>query len=660
MTLESARMADSGVLGEVARVASTGASTGHTAATAAPPNGRPKKRKRSRRVSIPEDAGDVAVYAHHLERYSESFYAERRGRNQRWLHGASDETRIASSTWSNTELTLLFQSLARRSRLRPDLISEDLGGSKTSVEVETYLTQLAEAARSVSRSSSVILRGGNGAREMSEAWVKREEELAQQLQHPRAGDAATITTTHNEQVSNAVLFLHSHRKKKQHVRNVAVGGTSLPTFSIKELAKWMHCHSANPGHGPGTARKEYRVFARTHDVPVLRNLSGGKPGRPRSVKRKKGGLQNGAVSCIVEEASPISGTTTHRVLLRAIELGLLLVVTDNDLSALSHTEAKLKFKNRNVTSSQQESIPTGYISSIMVAFAADLPGDEAMARSSIAFKGWRLAQRTRADALQRLLASVTHEELEWIAACADFSKPVTAATAPPTPTGESSVAATAAVPFPTSSPDQRSSETFHGYSLVGMDAKERERFKARIRARELKYGSNSEAHYLSRGLLPTDDGRSIAWNRGKTRVLAAFQDKLQHLEGADRRRAMHRLRKQVRTHGLLKALESEYGASRAAQIQADFEKSAACPGDGDGDGASVDQDDADAQNSPFVVDDAQIASADSVKVTSPRLPASASARFVEIGHTRSMVLERLQYNSESGILNLKAIAKALA
>ncbi|KAH8081103.1 hypothetical protein HD553DRAFT_261625, partial [Filobasidium floriforme] len=89
--------------------------------------------------------------------------------------------------WSDQETQTFFGSLARRSRWRPDLISQDLGGSKSESEIGWLIDSLRllseiERAKRPDRGTeeNSIWKEGFApcVREVSEGWIEREEDLA--------------------------------------------------------------------------------------------------------------------------------------------------------------------------------------------------------------------------------------------------------------------------------------------------------------------------------------------------------------------------------------------------------------------------------------------------------------------------------------------------
>ena len=80
------------------------------------------------------------------------------------------------SSWTAAEKDVFFHSLSVHSRLRPDLIAEELPG-KTVVDVCVYLDLLANAAKD-SGHASWSRRSFEPAVEVSDKWIKFEEEQA--------------------------------------------------------------------------------------------------------------------------------------------------------------------------------------------------------------------------------------------------------------------------------------------------------------------------------------------------------------------------------------------------------------------------------------------------------------------------------------------------
>jgi hypothetical protein len=89
----------------------------------------------------------------------------------------------SSGAWSGKEKAMFFCALQRRSRYRPDLIAADVG-TKTVVEVCGYLASLHEAAAQYPSPKFTSTGGGEleGARQMSDAWIEREEAFAKEME----------------------------------------------------------------------------------------------------------------------------------------------------------------------------------------------------------------------------------------------------------------------------------------------------------------------------------------------------------------------------------------------------------------------------------------------------------------------------------------------
>jgi hypothetical protein len=122
---------------------------------------------------------------------------------------------VSSNRWSSSEKSTFFHSIARHSRLRPDLISLDIG-SKNILEVQEYINILEDGKREVQRDGEGggarwVTRGWmEGAREVSEDWVQFEEYLAASV------------------ISNEAVWI-GERKEKERVqewRDVVDVGTS--------------------------------------------------------------------------------------------------------------------------------------------------------------------------------------------------------------------------------------------------------------------------------------------------------------------------------------------------------------------------------------------------------------------------------------------------
>jgi hypothetical protein len=85
----------------------------------------------------------------------------------------------SNAYWTSNDKATFFASVARHSRWRPDLISEDLGGEKSTADVCSYINLLEQA--SAHNPTERGVESQPAAHEVSMEWIAIEEELAGQI-----------------------------------------------------------------------------------------------------------------------------------------------------------------------------------------------------------------------------------------------------------------------------------------------------------------------------------------------------------------------------------------------------------------------------------------------------------------------------------------------
>lgn len=630
---------DEGLQGEVQRHASTSTAI-H--ADSAPEQDQQRAKKRKRRQAPPTPTDALEIYARRLDTHAQDLYSHLHGADRRWLRGAQGE-RIASDQWSDEDLALFFTSLARRSRLRPDLIADDLGGRKTTFQVSAYLSQLSAATLDATPTRPFAI--CPAAREVSDKWLKQEERLAGRLQ-----GQLNDKTTYDQKVCNATWFLHSRLDFVRTCDPIAIETSTVPAYALADLAAEMQIRRAGRGLKRGMPRQRYRVFGELHPLPTLTGGDEFKRGRPRKVKRRR---RDDGVEELHHEDGP-DKTSAYRVLIRAIELGLLLVVQDegqrHTLPGLTrHTEV-VKYKGQPIGSKQKAPLPKDHLDSLRVVFVTAIPEGVDSSKLSLHRSGLARMQEASVDGLSRILASVTHEEMRWLEA-RDVATP-SQQHASNTSQPQSSTAITRG--------RGHTRDEYRGYSLAGMSADERERFKARIRAREAKYGAElTRQSPPTTPIQPREKWQGIHGNRqeeltrAKYAVLAAFEDELKAMSPKERKKTESKLRARVRSWGPQKTLLVGLQSAREARsVTADTDRQSVsgqsreldCTVD-TLDGAATDE----------VAEDELISND-----TAPDSDKSRrGARFLAIGWTRARVREHL--NQQSGrMFNLNALGVFLS
>lgn len=507
-------------------------------------------------------------YESRFDRASEQFFDHLHGSDHRWLRRTETDTgdRLAPQEWSTEDVTLFFKALARRSRWRPDLISEDLDGRKTAVQVAAYIDQLEHAAKFAPSTGGVETHPA--AREVSDEWITHEEKFALELQSKqadkgkrRAGDQNHSSDLSSDQkVCNAVLFLQSQCEKSESSRSRQVSTTkdatdtvSLPAFTFAELSSMMQLSTAATKSDRGHPRQSYKVFDSDHPLPPLHPPRS--TGRPKKIKRRRKAKDDEDPHD--EPTVPVVGA--HRVLLRAVELGLLVPIQKKELSTGDDNAERphvfkcngriMRGRNR-LKSTQEQPLPLDFLDEIEIVFVGDLAKRNLVdpKKQNTLQSGLSLFKKTSDDALKRVLSSVTEKELIWLS---EEDAPIHAQT-------------------PKSSPKNRggrgkTATEYRGYSLVGMSPEEITRFRGRVASREARSGTDHAALKISPyEIIPPDQNwRGVngqithSWNKGKFKILDIFKEVLKLLDADQREAEVLRLKKQARKFGIDRFVEKE-------------------------------------------------------------------------------------------------------
>lgn len=525
----------------------------------------------------------------------------------------------AQSEWSEEEQHAFFCSLARRSRLRPDLISADLGARKTPAQVAHYLSQLHEEAKHLTDAGTIPTRKRRirytpTAHEASEQWIAAEEMCAAQMQaeeqrprdDPKAGllskkapvpsRTSVMPVSWDEQVLNATLFLrrfpnadHEAMQADLKLAPIYPRKIAAPIFRISQFIAIISIkRSDKRKKAQGAAKEEFRQFAETHPVPSMDGKKAARRGAPAKKKRRLVGTSDEDSDAATSlDAARGSETVPYRIVLRALELGLLMLVTTNpsaqqhehghwEYSILDRSKiSSISYKRRKFDSTTP-TLPTRHLDDVLVVWSDSL----IEVSSDTSYPTWLVMHvRSAIDkmaavtekALDRVLSSLHAQELSWLAirghhssvpdAVDEISEPESATDLPP-------LGDVAGHPTSESQSESRRgrgnrSDWYRGYSLAGLSAKEKERAKARIRMRERKYGKGFPAD--SRPALDPVPGparRLGLAGHGPSRrssVLQPFEHMLSQLDGDERRTAENRLRARIRSWGLERTMQTELG-----------------------------------------------------------------------------------------------------
>ncbi|CAO1634564.1 unnamed protein product [Sympodiomycopsis kandeliae] len=643
--------------------------------------GTSKKRKRQ------SSSIDVDRYQSWYFKASEQFYNHLHDADHRWLRSTPSDTgeRLAPQEWSAEDVTLFFRSLARRSRWRPDLISSDLGGRKSSVQVASYIDQLSQASGLV---PSLRDSGGHpAAREVSEEWLDFEERYALKLQgaqdekdkrlahdtqekEPDAKDSSD-----DQKVCNAVLFLQSHRGKSDPSRCCQVSKAkdsaqmaSLPTLTFSELSNVMQLNTSASSREREIPRQTYQLFGSDHLLPDLHPRKS--PGRPKKIKRKSRANEDPRDA----DSAPIVGTL--RILVRAVELGLLFPIQQIDHATTGDGNGESRYilrqdgniyrGRKRIKSTQVTPLPLELLDEIKVVFVADLAKSSLFdsSKQNLIQHGVALMKLTSEEALRRILQSVTEKELIWLS---EESAPMEERAHNNSPN--------------TQKGGRKITTEFRGYSLVGMSAEERKQFKARIRSREAKHGPDQTIVGSSPfSAIPREarwqgynGERTQQWNNGKSKILDIFKEVLDLLGTEEKEAEKRRLKKSARKFGTAKVVEREMKALQKGARYGGFnqelvtglergiksveEAEAAQHVHGNLQGEVMAEIDGDGEVEVAV-------SSQMTQKSGPSLTtshhSSGGERFHAIGHTKTSVRSFLDVGEEGDLFNLKTIASYLS
>ncbi|PWN34001.1 uncharacterized protein FA14DRAFT_161583, partial [Meira miltonrushii] len=196
--------------------------------------------------------------------------------------GGEDQNEPEDGTgWSNDELNLFFISLERRSRLRCDLIAEDLGGRKSISQI-AHLIHLFEQQKHDQKAERNALRRIEMipiAIEVSKEWDEIEQAISSRLQNweetklQKLGDQSAECDW-DTQVLHSILFLrHTHRlDPSQNAPNLVIEqsssskeGNKIFSFTISDVVGLLR-YTRLPNKVNGLA---FRSFGKDHCVPII-------------------------------------------------------------------------------------------------------------------------------------------------------------------------------------------------------------------------------------------------------------------------------------------------------------------------------------------------------------------------------------------------------
>ncbi|PWN18328.1 hypothetical protein BCV69DRAFT_285296 [Microstroma glucosiphilum] len=514
--------------------------------------------------------------------------------------------RVSPLGWTEAEQSAFFPSLARHSRLRPDLISDDLDGTKTAAQVSHYISLLEAATQRLVRSDHYRQSGPRriralpSAKEVPAHWTALEAEAARQLDADdgtphqpvvenkirqktgqRGGMSHTPPVPWDSQVLNALLFL-----RQQAVKSGQRGTTAqielkkrgtLPsrvsTFTFGELLHTMIYRARTDKKAKGEGNAAWMRYSQTHPVPPLpkpKRLAGAQRSKMLPPTGREADARD-AEATAIEEADDIEsahGGVAYRLILRAIELGFLLRATpvkkpsDKDKDDLmprfylhlARDGTGIRHKrHREISSDAPAPLPHKVLRQTHLVWADKLPvhllhesGARELARQARTAEE-KLREGKKA-ALDRILSSVSIEEGYWLATLLQ-------------PTSSGSI-----LPERTN----KDQESIAGVdALASLSSKDRNRVRMRIKRYEAKYGplqSDAVSNFLVPPMrkgtrLPRVGMRGVQERKGeKSSILEPFRDVIYALPPEERATARSRIRTRIVRWGLEAALSAGFDA----------------------------------------------------------------------------------------------------
>lgn len=516
------------------------------------------------------------------------------------------QERISPPEWTEAEQSAFFPSLARHSRLRPDLISDDLDGTKTAVQVSHYISLLKAASHRLIQSDQYRQSGARriralpSAKEVPAHWTALEEEAARQLtvqeslirQSPVPEkviqDSVQISgSSHggpvpwDSQVLNALLFLRQQASKagqpgiSAHIELKQRGtlASSVSVFRLEDLLYKMVSRTRTAKKAKGEGNAAWLRYSQTHPVPPLpkpKRLGGAQRSKilPSGNKEADGRNKERAAAEEAEEIESAHGGAAYRLILRAIELGFLLRATpvanstkkknDNSMPRfyvhLARVGTGTRHKrHRDVHSDTPAPLPRKLLRETQLVWADKLPVDLLEEMGARELVQWartakeKLQEGTEA-ALDRILSSVSIEEGHWIA---------------------SLLQSDSSGSIPLDRPNNNTGSTTSVDPLVSLTSKERNRVRMRIKRYEAEYGplqSDAVSNFLvppmEKGTrLPRIGMRGVQERgSGKSSILEPFRDVIYALPPEKRATARSRIRTRIVRWGLQAALRTGFDA----------------------------------------------------------------------------------------------------
>lgn len=303
--------------------------------------------------------------------------------------------------WSDTELDLFFTSLARHSRLRPDLIAADLSDHKTPSQV-AHLIHRFEQEKGAAESRETLSKRKRrpqkrtcpAAFEMSSSWIAYEERIAthlrvwQDAQDAEAFDLgldpARSNTDWDSQVCTILLFLRHTPvlNPDMHEPNVCLLLPSKVKLDVFAFSAEQAIEVLVGKRKAITNRSSLNIFAIDHPVPRL----------------------------AMRHGDSVYDLLAWRVLYRSIELGLLACI---EIKAGARTQTAELVSAQGMESTERMSVFHRNPGQMLV-WREVLPSNTTQDQSNNDIQAATRIGATRSEATQRLVNTMKLRELKGV------------------------------------------------------------------------------------------------------------------------------------------------------------------------------------------------------------------------------------------------------
>lgn len=267
--------------------------------------------------------------------------------------------------WTEAELSIFFTSLARRSGLFPDLISQDMDYVKSTSQIAQLLSRFKSESRRQDLQKSMndeksqatrvsrkirAIKMMRGAHEVSDEWLAFEEQMAAKLsawqvtedaetdqaghlgpedgvgetsKEPANDDGQADVVDWDTQVLNTLLYLRHHPATSPDLNEancfLSEGPSSMQEEPKSQLF-YFHASIVPSLFNSKDQSTSYRSFARCHPVPSIKS---------RNLERTK------------QQQQHFQQAMTTEILYRGVELGILARIGLSQSDDESEARAKI-------------------------------------------------------------------------------------------------------------------------------------------------------------------------------------------------------------------------------------------------------------------------------------------------------------------------------